>query len=96
LYWAQALRDRRYATDPTAQSPSDIERELAELFKPLADELTACETAIVEELASIQGRPVEMCGYYFPDSELLERAMRPSRIFNKAIEKFSATASQPV
>src|SRR5690606_3593628 len=52
LYWAQALA--RQQSDPG----------LAAAFAPLAAHLTANEAAIVKELADVQGRPVDIGGYY--------------------------------
>merc|ERR1719394_1800730 len=70
LYWAQAL---------AAQS-EDV--DMQNQFKRVAAELEANESVIVNELISCQGRPVDMGGYYHPDPEKLEKAMRPSQIFN--------------
>ncbi len=74
LYWAQAM----------ASQTDDL--QLAAEFKPLADSLSANEAKIVDELNGVQGKPVEMGGYYFPTAELVEKAMRPSATLNKALE----------
>jgi isocitrate dehydrogenase len=74
LYWAQAM----------ASQTDDL--QLAAEFKPLADSLSANEAKIVAELNGVQGKPVEMGGYYFPTAELVEKAMRPSATLNKALE----------
>jgi isocitrate dehydrogenase len=74
LYWAQAM----------AAQTDDL--QLAAEFKPLADSLSANEAKIVAELNGVQGKPVEMGGYYFPTSELVEKAMRPSDTLNAALE----------
>ena len=42
-------------------------------------------TTIVEELASVQGEPVDIGGYFRPDPERVAAAMRPSRTFNDAL-----------
>ena len=76
LYWAQELAGQ------------DDDRELAEAFAPLAERLAADESAIVEELNGVQGHPVEIGGYYWPDRELVAEAMRPSGRFNEAIDGF--------
>jgi isocitrate dehydrogenase len=73
LYWAQEL----------ARQSED--RELAERFGPLAERLEADETKIVEELNAVQGEPVDIGGYYLPDSERANAAMRPSQTFNEAL-----------
>jgi isocitrate dehydrogenase len=78
LYWAQELASQ---TD---------DAELAARFAPLAERLAAGEAAIVEELNSVQGGPVEIDGYYRPDPAAVTAAMRPSATFNAAIESLSA------
>lgn len=74
LYWAQAMASQ---TEDTA---------LAAQFKPLADALTAEEDKIVKELLEVQGKPVEIGGYYFPNPEMVSKAMRPSATLNAALE----------
>ena len=73
LYWAQALAAQ---TDDPA---------LAARFAPLAERLAADEATIVDELNSVQGRPVDIGGYYLPDPALASAAMRPSPTFNAAL-----------
>jgi isocitrate dehydrogenase len=75
LYWAEAL---------AAQS-SDA--ELSAQFKPIAEELAANETKIVEELISVQGKPVDIGGYYKPDEVKTVAAMRPSATLNVILAK---------
>ena len=75
LYWAQAL---------AAQS---ADAELQALFKPIAEELTASEAKIVEELISVQGRPNDIGGYYQPDDAKASAALRPSATFNAILAK---------
>jgi isocitrate dehydrogenase len=77
LYWAQEL----------AEQGGDS--ELAASFKPLADRLAAAESAIVGELAAVQGSPVDLGGYYSPDEELAVAAMRPSETLNAALDEFA-------
>ncbi|HVW34053.1 MAG TPA: NADP-dependent isocitrate dehydrogenase [Acidimicrobiia bacterium] len=73
LYWAQEL---------AAQSADGA---LAARFAPLAARLAADEATIVEELNAVQGQPVDLGGYYAPDSERAAAAMRPSGTFNAAL-----------
>jgi isocitrate dehydrogenase len=70
LYWAQALADQ--ARDP----------DLKTRFTKLAKELAENEEKIIDELISIQGRSNDIGGYYHPDPEKTEKAMRPSATFN--------------
>lgn len=78
MYWAQAL---------AAQTE---DAELAAKFAPLAKELTAKEATIVAELAAVQGKPVDIGGYYQPDFAKLEAVMRPSATFNAALASVKA------
>ncbi|MEE1824214.1 NADP-dependent isocitrate dehydrogenase [Streptomyces sp. BE20] len=73
LYWAQELAGQ------TADA------ELAQAFAGLAESLGEQEQAIVEELAAVQGTPVELGGYYQPDPAKAAAAMRPSKTFNDAL-----------
>jgi isocitrate dehydrogenase len=74
LYWAQALAAQRQ------------DAALAAKFAPLAEYLTRQEPAIVDEMAAVQGQPVKIGGYYHPDARLCAGLMRPSAIFNQAID----------
>ena len=74
LYWAQAL---------AAQS---VDSELQARFAPLAAQLAASEDAIVAELNEAQGVAMDIGGYYRPDAARAAAAMRPSKIFNDALD----------
>jgi isocitrate dehydrogenase len=39
----------------------------------------------VDELNAVQGKPVDIGGYYLPDAKKLEAVMRPSATFNAAL-----------
>ena len=73
LYWAQALAEQ--TDDP----------DLAELFTTFAKRLADEEPAILEELAAVQGEPVDLGGYYYVDGEKADAAMRPSTSLNAAL-----------
>jgi isocitrate dehydrogenase len=73
LYWAQELASQ--TADAT----------LAGQFAPLANELAAKESVIVSELAAVQGHPVDIGGYYLPDTAKLDAIMRPSATLNAAL-----------
>ncbi|MFA7232628.1 MAG: NADP-dependent isocitrate dehydrogenase [Terrimicrobiaceae bacterium] len=70
LYWAQAL------------AAQDKDAELKKRFTPIAGQLTANERTIANELLAVQGKPVDIGGYYRPDDNLASAAMRPSPTFN--------------
>ena len=74
LYWAQEL----------AQQTDD--KELAEHFAPLAKTLAENESTIVSEFSAVQGKPVDIGGYYYPDRDKTTEIMRPSTTFNEALE----------
>ena len=78
LYWAQAL----------TQQTEDA--ELARRFAPLAKTLSQNEERIVGELNAVQGKPVDIGGYYFPDREKVTAIMRPSATFNAALATLDA------
>ncbi|MEJ6791192.1 MAG: NADP-dependent isocitrate dehydrogenase [Lacinutrix sp.] len=67
MYWAQELVNQ--TTD------SALAIEFATLAKKLADN----ETTIVKELNDIQGKPLDIGGYYEPNESLINAAMRPSK-----------------
>jgi isocitrate dehydrogenase len=73
FYWAEAL---------AAQSK---DAALAAQFAPLAKALAENEAKIVQELNSVQGKAVDIGGYYKPDDALASKAMRPSDTFNQAL-----------
>jgi isocitrate dehydrogenase len=75
LYWAQAL------------AAQDKDSELKALFAPIAAELAANESKIVEELLAVQGKPVDIGGYYMPSDALASAALRPSPTFNAILAK---------
>lgn len=60
--------------------------ELVEAFAPLAESLGEKEEVIVAELLEVQGKPVDLGGYYKPSDELAEAVMRPSEKFKKIID----------
>jgi isocitrate dehydrogenase len=74
MYWAAEL---------AAQTE---DKELAEHFAALAKTLVENEDAIVAEFNEVQGDPVDIGGYYYPDSEKTVAVMRPSKTFNAALE----------
>ncbi len=74
MYWAQEL---------AAQTE---DKELAAHFAKLAKTLTGNEAQIIAELKSVQGRPVDIGGYYKADAEKCKAVMRPSPTLNAALK----------
>jgi len=78
LYWAQALAEQ------------SEDEELKNIFGAVAREMENQEKTIVQELITIQGHPVDIGGYYRPDEEKTENAMRPSGTLNMLLDGISA------
>lgn len=74
MYWAQEL---------AAQTE---DADLAAKFAPLAKYLTENESKIVQELLDVQGKPVDIGGYYKADDAKVKAVMRPSATFNAALD----------
>jgi isocitrate dehydrogenase len=74
LYWAQAL------------AAQDGDAELKAIFAPVAEKLAANEAKITEELLAVQGKPVDIGGYYQPDDAKASIAMRPSATLNGILD----------
>ena len=73
LYWAQEL------------SAQTEDKELQSYFTPLAKSLAENEKKIVAELLSVQGKAVEIGGYFLPDVKKMTDVMRPSATFNQVL-----------
>ena len=74
MYWSQEL----------ANQTEDA--ELAAHFAKLAKTLTDSEDQIVAELKTVQGKAVDIGGYYKADSEKCKAVMRPSPTLNAALK----------
>lgn len=70
LYWAEALANQNKDLD------------LKSVFAPIAAAFINNEATITQELIQAQGTKQDIKGYYKPDFEVLEKAMRPSQTFN--------------
>jgi isocitrate dehydrogenase len=77
MYWAQELAAQK---DDAA---------LAASFAPLAKTLTANEQKIVAEMIEVQGKPVDIGGYYMLDHAKVKAVMRPSATFNSTLKAFA-------
>ncbi len=74
VYWAEAL------------AAQDKDQELRARFAPVAKSLAEKAAEIDAALLAVQGKPVDMGGYYHPDQKKLAAAMRPCEILNKLID----------
>ena len=74
MYWAQALATQ--TEDAVLQAK----------FAPLSKALTDNADKIVEELRVVQGKPVDIGGYYLVDAQKCDAVMRPSATLNAILE----------
>lgn len=80
MYWAQCL------------AAQNDDADLKATFEKVAEELTANESVIVEELNGAQGTAVDVGGYYHPSVDLASKAMRPSATLNGILDAIYAVA----
>ncbi len=73
-YWAEAL------------AAQDEDADLKAEFTPIAKQLADNEAEIVDELNAVQGKAVDLKGYYLPNDELVYAQMRPSQTLNAIVE----------
>lgn len=73
LYWADEIAKQVECT------------ELQGIFKGLSKKLRDNEKTITDELISCQGDKVDIGGYYRPNAEIVEKAMRPSKTLNSLL-----------
>ena len=73
-YWAVALAEQN--DDP----------KLKAQFAPIAKQLVDNEEIIVGEIMASEGKPTDIGGYYLPNDQLAEKAMRPSATLNAIID----------
>ncbi len=74
LYWAKALAEQ------------DKDAEMKARFTSVAQQLKENEEKIAAELLAAQGNPVDIGGYFLPDPQKTEKAMRPSATLNAIID----------
>jgi len=72
-YWAKALAE-------------GSNTELAAKFAPIAKALVDNEATIMAELMAVEGKAQNIGGYFHPNDELAEKAMRPSATLNAIID----------
>ncbi|MFD2823923.1 NADP-dependent isocitrate dehydrogenase [Lacinutrix iliipiscaria] len=73
MYWAEALANQNKDAD------------LKATFTPIFKSLSENESVIVNELNEVQGKPVNIDGYYEPNDTLTSKIMRPSQTFNRIL-----------
>ncbi|TCP24576.1 isocitrate dehydrogenase [Tenacibaculum skagerrakense] len=70
MYWAQELANQ------------DKNEELKNEFSSVAEAMQTNEDKIVNELNEVQGKAIEIGGYYVPNDELADGFMRPNETLN--------------
>lgn len=75
MYWAEAL------------ARQDADASLRDKFKNISTLLSSNEQQINDELIGVQGRSIDIDGYYLPDETKTSSAMRPSQTLNEIISK---------
>jgi isocitrate dehydrogenase len=73
LYWAEAL------------SVQDEDENFRKEFLPIYNKLKENESKIVFELNNVQGKSIDINGYYLPNDELVSKQMRASITFNSIL-----------
>ncbi len=76
FYWAEALAKQN--DDP----------KLKKIFRIVKEKLRMNEERILRELNEVQGKKVDIKGYYKFNEEEISKVMRPSKTFNIIIENF--------
>lgn len=74
MYWAEALANQ------------DKDKSLKIIFSEVANQMKDKEIEIIQQLNEIQGKPVDIAGYYLPDINLVYKALRPNEIFNSILK----------
>ena len=77
LHWAEAL------------SKQTKDSELMQVFTPVVALLRTNEVTILNELNSVQGKAVDIGGYYEPNDAMASSVMRPSNTLNKILDSIS-------
>ena len=74
LYWAEAISEQKKDTDLKLE------------FAAIAKALSKNKETILEELNSVQGKSVNTGGYYLPNIDKTNIAMRPSTTLNSILD----------
>lgn len=77
MYWAEAL----------ANQVED--EELKSLFTPIYEQMSLNEDKILHELISVQGKKMDLGGYFKLDDDKTSKIMRPSDTLNKIVDSLN-------
>lgn len=78
-YWAEELASQ------------DSDKELKEFFAKMSAQLEENKDKILEEMSVIQGKPVDIGGYYHPPADKVKAVMQPSETLNRIMEDARAS-----
>ena len=78
IYWAQEL------------AAQNEDQDLKDRFTPVAQNLEAKESVIFEEMSVANGQSKDIGGYYRPDPNKVETAMRRSATFNAILDSLNS------
>lgn len=94
MYWMQALAKelikKSSLENQSLKDGSNYWKDLRDKVQALADQFKTSEAQILQELSTVQGKAVDIQGYYHPDKDLVAKAMRPSSTFNALIDQISS------
>jgi len=79
MYWAQELAEQNDDAD------------LKKRFASIAEKLRLSEAQIISQLNEVQGKAMNIGGYYSPDHGMASTAMRPSDILNEIIDNLATS-----
>lgn len=74
MYWAEALANQNQ------------DAVLKETFSKTSKDLQDNESKIIAELAALQGKAHNIGGYYLPNEEMADNAMKPNATFNSILD----------
>jgi len=78
MYWAEALANQ------------EKDNTLKAIFIEVSNQMKDKEVEIIHQLNEIQGKPVDIGGYYMPNINLAYQALRPSDTFNSILKLIKA------
>ncbi|GAA5039975.1 isocitrate dehydrogenase, NADP-dependent [Marivirga lumbricoides] len=81
MYWAEALANQSKDAD------------LKKIFQRVVESMSIKEGVINEELINAQGKRIEIGGYFKPNEDLVNKAMRPSKTLNEILASIKASTN---
>ncbi|NCB38426.1 MAG: NADP-dependent isocitrate dehydrogenase [Erysipelotrichia bacterium] len=81
-YWAEAM------------ATQNDDQQLKARFAGMAAKLAEKHDTILAEIDAARGKPLDIGGYYLPETRKVTQAMRPSQTFNKILEDFMAAPTE--